>query len=84
MVLFAGRLAPDNNPGALLRGLPEALERTGTVRAVFAGDGGQAAELMALATETGVADRCFFAGHAADRVLACLYACADAVVCPGG
>lgn len=83
LVVFAGRLVSDNGPDALVRGLPAILERGHQVGVVFAGDGEAAAEVMALAEESGVARLCLFAGHVSDQVLASLYACADVLAVPG-
>jgi glycosyltransferase involved in cell wall biosynthesis len=80
VVLFVGELSADNGPDVLAKAT-EAL-RTGRFRFLFAGDGSMADELMATVERVGAADRCVFAGHVGDRVLGCLYRCADVVVAP--
>jgi glycosyltransferase involved in cell wall biosynthesis len=83
LVLFAGELAPDNGPAALLRALPAAAAAGARVRCVLAGEGESASELMALAAESGVAELCLFTGHVSDRVLGCLYSVCDVLAAPG-
>jgi 1,4-alpha-glucan branching enzyme len=82
LVLFTGRLEEENGPCVLLDALPQVLDAAPEVRAVFAGEGGSAVPLMTAAQESGIAERCVFVGHVADRVLGCLYACADLLVAP--
>lgn len=82
LVLFAGELARDNGPGALLDAIPGVLEAGVRIRCAFAGDGGQAEELMSSAVEAGVAEQCLFAGHVSDQVLSSFYAVADVLAAP--
>jgi glycogen(starch) synthase len=82
-VLFAGRLTADNEPGALLHALPQVVGEAPMARAIFAGDGPLASELMEGAERLGVAEHCLFIGGVGQCVLSALYRTCDVLVSPG-
>ena len=82
LVLFAGRLTPDNGPDLLLQAMPEVLRKCPRTRLVLAGDGGLRRGLERLAAELGVSDHVRFAGHISGKVLGAAYRAADLVVVP--
>jgi glycosyltransferase involved in cell wall biosynthesis len=78
-VLWVGRLAANKRPGLLLDAL--ALTRTG-VRAIYAGEGPQEAELRERARLRGLEGRVEWRGLVSDEEKIALYAGARAVVYP--
>jgi glycosyltransferase involved in cell wall biosynthesis len=81
-VLFAGKLTSDNGPDALLQALPQVLDRSPALRAIFGGEGPLAGELMQAAERLGVAEHCLFMGGVGQCVLSALYHTCDVLVCP--
>jgi len=78
VVGFAGRLVPEKGIGVLL----DALGRDDRLRARVAGAGPMEAELRALATERGIADRVEFVGPVAPDEIAVFYRSLDVLAVP--
>ena len=78
VVGFAGRFVPEKGIGVLL----DALGRDDRLRARIAGAGPMEAELRALATERGIADRVEFVGPVAPDEIADFYRSLDVLAVP--
>jgi glycogen(starch) synthase len=82
ILLYVGRLVQEKGLDVLIKALPIVLSRGVPAKIVVVGEGSQKQEYQQLASDLGLSDRVFFAGHVDDWTLRALYRVADATVMP--
>ena len=82
VVLYVGRLDKEKGVDVLLQACSLLAGLHSRLKLVLVGDGSLKQELRQLTLQLGLDGRTLFTGYLCQRVLACLYRAADAVVCP--
>jgi glycosyltransferase involved in cell wall biosynthesis len=82
ILLFVGRLVPEKGLDTLINALPTILSNGVNVKLVVVGEGPQKEMYQGMASDYGLREKIFFAGHVDDWTLRALYRIADVTVVP--